>query len=136
MKKWIKLLALFFITVILASGFAITASAEIVSQSNVKSSSIIYVPDEYAKIQWAVDNASAGDIIIVRDGTYVENVEVDKSLTIRSENGSAHTIVHPANLTVTESLFAVTANYVNIFGIHSGCYRMVGAMVPYCRDTS
>ena len=30
----------------------------------------IYVPDDYAKIQWAVDNASVGDTIIVRDGTY------------------------------------------------------------------
>jgi len=36
------------------------------------------VPDNYAKIQWAVDNASAGDTIIVRDGTYTENVDVKK----------------------------------------------------------
>ena len=48
----------------------------------------LYVPDEFTKVQWAVDNASAGDTIIVRDGTYIENVEVDKQLTIKSENGS------------------------------------------------
>ena len=39
----------------------------------VASAKTIYVPDDYAKIQWAVDNASAGDTIIVRDGTYYEN---------------------------------------------------------------
>ena len=50
----------------------------------------IYVPDNYEKIQWAVDNASTGDTIIVRDGTYNENVEVSESLTIRSENGAAY----------------------------------------------
>ena len=42
----------------------------------------IYVPDNYTKIQWAVDNASAGDTIIVRPGTYIENVNVDKSVKI------------------------------------------------------
>jgi parallel beta-helix repeat protein len=54
----------------------------------------VYVPDNYDKIQWAVDNASTGDTIIVRDGTYNENVDVSKSLTIRSENGAAHSIIN------------------------------------------
>ena len=56
---------------------------------SVTSARTIYVPDNYAKIQWAVDNASAGDTIIVRDGTYYENVIIGKQLTIKSENGSA-----------------------------------------------
>ncbi|MHC1610706.1 MAG: hypothetical protein ACXQTW_03750 [Candidatus Methanospirareceae archaeon] len=39
----------------------------------------IYVPDGHEKIQWTVDNASAGDTIIVSDdGTYTENVDVKK----------------------------------------------------------
>jgi len=54
---------------------------------------IIYVPDDYAKIQDAVNAASIGDTIIVRDGTYYENLKVDKQLTIKSENGSANCIV-------------------------------------------
>lgn len=58
---------------------------------------VIYVPDDYAKIQWAVDNASIDDTIIVRDGTYTENVDVDKRLTIRSENGAGNCIVNAAN---------------------------------------
>jgi parallel beta-helix repeat protein len=55
---------------------------------------VIYVPDGYAKIQWAVDNASAGDTIIVRDGTYYENVVVNKHLSLKSENRSAYTTIN------------------------------------------
>ena len=74
-----------------------------------------YVPDDYLKIQWAVDNATAGDTIIVRDGTYSENVDVNgPSLTIRSENGSASTVVQAAN--PNDSVFKVRADYVNISG--------------------
>jgi parallel beta-helix repeat protein len=42
-----------------------------------------YVPDDYAKIQWAIDNATAGDTIIVKSGTYYENVNVSKQLTLQ-----------------------------------------------------
>ena len=62
--------------------------------AGVASARTIYVPDDYEKIQWAVDNASVGDTIIVRDGTYYENVVVDKQLTIKSENGSDNCIVN------------------------------------------
>jgi hypothetical protein len=45
-----------------------------------------YVDDsggaDFTSIQWAVDNASAGDTIIVRDGTYIENVDVNEQLTL------------------------------------------------------
>jgi len=79
------------------------------------SAKTIYVPDDYEKIQWAVDNASAGDTIIVRDGTYTENINVNKPhLTIQSENGADSTIVHAAN--PDDHVFEVTADYVNISG--------------------
>ena len=78
------------------------------------SASTFYVPADYAKIQWAVDNATTGDTIIVRDGTYTENVDVNKRLTIRSENGAANCIVDAAN--PGDHVFAVTANYVDISG--------------------
>ena len=73
----------------------------------------IYVPDDYAKIQWAIDNATAGDTIIVRDGTYTENVDVNKQLTIQSENGSASTIVNAAT---SDHVFDVKTNWVNLTG--------------------
>jgi len=73
---------------------------------------IIYVPDEYAKIQWAIENATEGDIIIIRDGAYIENVDVNKRLTIQSENGSS--LVRAAEQ--NDHVFEITADYVNIIG--------------------
>ena len=65
-------------------------------------------------IQHAIDNATAGNTICVRDGNYNENVDVNKRLTIRSENGSASTIVQAAN--PNDYVFEITADYVNISG--------------------
>ena len=58
---------------------------------------IIYVPDDYAKIQWAINNASDGDTIIVRDGIYYEHLVINKSITLKSENGSANCIIDGNN---------------------------------------
>ena len=71
----------------------------------------IYVPDNYTRIQWAVDTATVGDTIVVRDGTYTENVDVNERLTIRSENGSASTIVQAESS--DDHVFEVTEDYVN-----------------------
>ena len=79
------------------------------------SAATIYVPDDHAKIQWAIDNATAGNTIIVRDGTYSENVDVNKCLTIRSDNGSEVTIV-VNSFHGHEPVFRITANQVNISG--------------------
>jgi parallel beta-helix repeat protein len=54
----------------------------------------IYVPNNYLTIQDAVDNANPGDTIIVRDGTYNGNVDIDKELTIKSENGPHSTFIY------------------------------------------
>ncbi len=76
--------------------------------------STIYVPDDYSTILAAVKAASPGDTITVRDGTYIENIEVDKSLTIRSENGPDSTIVQAEDL--DDDVFVVTTDYVKISG--------------------
>ena len=90
------------------------ACALFVCASGVASATTYYVPDDYVRIQWAVDNASDGDTIVVRDGVYVENVNVDKSLDIISENGSAECIVQAANS--DDHVFEVLADYVTICG--------------------
>ncbi|MCU4139744.1 MAG: hypothetical protein MW690_000306 [Methanophagales archaeon] len=72
----------------------------------------IYVPDDYAKIQWAVDNAIAGDTIIVRDGTYYESITVSKQLTIKSENGSDNCIVNGGG----SDVFTLEADGIRIEG--------------------
>ncbi|MGB3459078.1 MAG: NosD domain-containing protein, partial [Halobacteriota archaeon] len=65
-------------------------------------------------IQDAIDNATAGETICVKDGEYKENVDVDKGLTIRSENGAASTTVNA--LYSNDHVFEVTADYVSISG--------------------
>jgi nitrous oxidase accessory protein len=67
----------------------------------------------YTSIQAAVNAASDGDTIIVRDGTYTENINVDKRLTIRSENGSSKTMV---GAHTGDNGFAVSVDWVNISG--------------------
>jgi hypothetical protein len=42
----------------------------------------------YDSIQNAVENATAGDTVVVCDGTYDETVTVDKPLTLRASDGS------------------------------------------------
>jgi hypothetical protein len=78
------------------------------------SAATIYVPDDYSTIQQAVNAASPGDTIIVRDGSYTENVDVNKQLTIQSEHGSASTIVQANNS--NDHVFEVTVDWVNISG--------------------
>jgi parallel beta-helix repeat protein len=108
-----KILAILMVFVL--AMVVVMPSAAAVSESDGNSSSTtIYVPDDYPTIQAAVDAASAGDTIIVRDGTYRENIDVNKRLTIKSENGSGNCIVEAEDR--DDSVFEVTAGYVNITG--------------------
>lgn len=76
---------------------------------------IIYVPDKYPTIQTAVDAASLGDTIVVRNGIYNENVNVNKNqLSIRSENGANYTTVQAIN--PDDHIFEINANNVTISG--------------------
>ena len=69
----------------------------------------------YDTIQAALNEADGGDTIEVADGTYIENIDINKDhLTIKSENGAEVTIVQAANS--DDHVFEVTANYVNISG--------------------
>jgi len=90
----------------------------IVGENQPPIASFTYVPDDYPTIQAAVNAASAGDTIIVRNGTYNENVKVNKRLTIRCENGSDSTIVQAANS--MDHVFEVTADHVSISGFTVG----------------
>ncbi|MFZ2071627.1 MAG: VCBS repeat-containing protein [Halobacteriota archaeon] len=84
-----------------------------------QSSNTIYVPDGYAKIQWAVDNASAGDAIIVHDGKYTEDVDVNvNNLTIRAQNGSTSTIVPAAK----SSDYVIACNNIDYSLVWSGLH--------------
>jgi parallel beta-helix repeat protein len=51
-----------------------------------KATGTIIVPDDYPTIQEAINAANAGDTIFVRNGTYRENVVVNKTVSLIGEN--------------------------------------------------
>ncbi|MEM4973604.1 MAG: hypothetical protein QXR87_07875, partial [Candidatus Hadarchaeales archaeon] len=62
------------------------------------------------------DNASPGDTILVGNGTYYENINVDKeNLTIRSENGAEVTVIITPD--ISKPVFEVKENNVTIAGL-------------------
>ncbi len=97
-------------------------SSEIVYfKVNTSVPSIIYVPDDYAKIKWAVDNATAGSTIYVRNGTYSEyNINVSKSLRIIGLNYPL--LVSPVDRGTFYG-FNVTADDVLIKGFEFGKFE-------------
>jgi len=72
---------------------------------------------DFTTIQAAVDAARTGDTVVVRDGTYRENVAIGKNITVRSENGPEKTVIRVAK---TESkddhVISVTADGVVVSG--------------------
>ena len=83
-------------------------------------------------IQHAIDNATAGETICVKDGAYSGNTKnVNKRLTIHSENGSANCVVQVSTFS---NVFDVTTSHVNISGITvtSGNHGIHVANADYC----
>lgn len=63
-------------------------------------SKIIVVPDDYPTISSAIGNATNGDTIFVRKGTYEETtIAIEKSISIIGEDVNKTTIkLHPPHL--------------------------------------
>ncbi|GAB4343911.1 MAG: hypothetical protein Kow0099_22830 [Candidatus Abyssubacteria bacterium] len=70
----------------------------VLSFSSLTTAATYYVPDDFATIQAALNDATDNDTVIVRDGTYsgASNKNLDfkgKSIYLRSENGPANCII-------------------------------------------
>ena len=56
-------------------------------------SATLLVPSVYSNIQDAIDAANPGDEVLVDDGTYQENILIEKDIILRSVNGADHTTI-------------------------------------------
>jgi len=57
-------------------------------------SATIFVPDHYTTIQGAINASSNGDTVIIRPGTYYENIDfVGRTILLKSEQGAAVTTI-------------------------------------------
>jgi parallel beta-helix repeat protein len=101
MKKFLFFFSFFILILISQSAYAATIT---VCPSGCDNSTI----------QDAVDAASAGDTILVGDGTYNENLLVSTSVNIRSVNGSNATIINASD--PTDNSIYIVADNVNITG--------------------
>jgi len=74
-------------------------------------------PNNYTKIQDAIDNASDGDTVFVYGGTYYENLNVNKSIMLEGEDNSITIIDGKDKEYVVEvSVDGVTVNHFTITG--------------------
>lgn len=82
------------------------------NQPSKSDSSIITVPDDYPTIQQAINNANEGDTVFVMNGTYNENIVVNKSISLIGEDRS-NTVIDGSDAGIGIS---VTADYVRVEG--------------------
>ena len=97
---------------------------------SVKAGTII-VPDDYPTIQEAINAASDEDTIFVRNGTYYENVVVNRSVSLIGENRDTAVIDGKRSGIVVE----VTVSNVSIknFTIRGGSSNI---WISYCSNVS
>lgn len=58
----------------------------------------LLVPADYATIQEAIDASQNGDIVLVSNGLYMENINfMGKAITVKGENGANFTIIDGQN---------------------------------------
>lgn len=55
----------------------------------------INVPADQDTIQGGINAAVTGDTVLVAPGTYIEQVTINKSITLKSSAGPASTIIDP-----------------------------------------
>jgi parallel beta-helix repeat protein len=115
--------------IFLAQSERVLVAARIPDSSSSKT---IYVDDGFSDdplnhtwdtIQEGVDDASDGNTVIVYAGEYVENVDVNKSITLQGEGSDAVTVTAAD---AEDDVFYVTADWVNIIGFTVECGDVAG----------
>jgi len=108
-----KLVLLAFLSVLFSTAIALGFMRPPVAHtSEANSSKTIWVPGNFTSIQEAINNASDGDTIYVRNGTYYEHLTIDKSLSLIGENKHNTTIDGNG----TSTVIYITVPNVNVSG--------------------
>jgi parallel beta-helix repeat protein len=77
----------------------------------------LVVPDNYASISVAINHAQSGDIIDVKAGVYVENLQIDKPLIIKGEDNQRTVILGSGGVDRgANSVVLIASNNVEISG--------------------
>jgi parallel beta-helix repeat protein len=112
MVNWVNsrlVLALFLLSLMI-SGVVVVAVQSIKAAYRT-----ITVPDDYPLIQQAIDNAAAGDGVLVRNGTYYESIIVNKRLSLIGINGTQQPVVDGRG---AASVVKITADGVLLQGFN------------------
>ena len=79
---------------------------------------ILYVggsgPGNYTTIQGAIDDALDGDTVFVFNGTFIENIVVDKSIQLIGEDNTSTIITGVTN----EHVIKITSPYVDLMNFY------------------
>ncbi len=84
----------------------------------------INVPADHATIQAAINAATAGDIILVAPGTYSENLNINKSVTLVSSGGRAATFINGSP--GSNGTVVIMANNVTLGGTGNQGFTITG----------
>ena len=110
-----------FVCMLLLIGTILPVSGTMASKTpsqNLMQGNILYVggigPNNYSKIQDAIDNASDGDTVFVFDDSspYMENIVIDSSISLNGEEKNT-TVIDGANI---GNVVNITADEVTIMG--------------------
>ena len=119
-KKLVAVIILIFITTVIIP----SSAQDLKKQStSIILGNILYVggsgPDNYTKIQDAIDNATDGDTVFVYDDSspYNDSFSVDKSITLQGEN---------INTTIIHGRCSISSNFVIISGFMFQIWEIPG----------
>ena len=123
------------ILLVSATASSVIGNKIVEKTSNVVSydRNILYVggtgPNNYTKIQDAIDDASDGDTVFVYNGIYYENITIDKSISLIGEDKNTTVIDGIGEYHVVD----VKAKWVNIsgFSIENTSWSTGSAIVLY-----
>lgn len=105
-----------FVVLLCITTFLVGSKEGLVAYSAIEISreKIIYVPDNFSRIQDAINNAPPFCKIVVRRGNYSENIKINKEVTIISEEGPKLTSI--IGLNPEEPVIEILSNYVSFSG--------------------